>query len=175
MPCSVLPLSVKKPRTAAWLPLHVSQMGLPAPDDVWSFDWSVAMYQGSYYIISTTTRSTNNHFSSILPQALLLETGHLWSTHKNRLLSEKINELFDTGDGDLSHSETLHYKWGLITSSSWFPVSCQPRCHQPSHVKRKIAFTEGLLRLWSRGPQTWTALTTFSKAVWDAGCSVAYV
>lgn len=74
---SVLPLSVEKLGAADWSPLHVSQMGLPALNDAWSFGWRVAIYQGSYYIISTVTGSTNNHFSSILAQALLLKVGHL--------------------------------------------------------------------------------------------------
>lgn len=81
--------------------------GFASPGWCLVFGWRVAVYQGSYYIISTVTGSTNNHFSSILAQALLLEVCHLWNKHKKTSI-EKVNELFDTGDGDLSHNETLH-------------------------------------------------------------------
>lgn len=103
------------------------------------------------------TSSTNNHFSSRLSQLSLLERGDLQNMKKMSI--RKLDELFDTGDGDPSHSETLCYKWELIALSLLFSIPYQPRYNRHSHIKGKIALTSGLFRLLSRVPQIWAALT----------------
>lgn len=44
----------------------------------------------------------------MLSQSSFLEMGHLQNMKKMSI--RKTDELFDTGDGDLSHNKMLHYK-----------------------------------------------------------------
>ena len=106
---------------------------------------------------SPATSSTNNHFSSMLSHLSLLERGHLQNVKK--LSIQKLDELFDPGVGDSSHSEALCYKWELIAFSLLFSIPCQPRSNRHSHIKGKITLTSGLFRLLVRVPQVWAALT----------------